>query len=295
MTRPIASNSATADPPDRALRTYCAELFAHDQPEIEVIRQPIREVVRIEAHDHASLLQLTWLSGCGGRVMTKDRWEGVTGRSALAAYPGDRHGYELTPLTPDAEAVLIKLSAQRGSSLTRSEPLPDVATSLPESPRLSSAIDRLHRDVAPARESVPQWLADAAAVLTLWPRRSERPTSTTQPEADLAEIDPAVESALSLIESRLDRPPSLAEMAKAAHLSERQFCRRFQRATGRTPHAYFTARRLARAQALLFDERLSATKITQVLGFTSPAVFTRWFRQHQGQTPGEFRSDPTRF
>lgn len=295
MSMNSASSPPREDTPSSALCAYCGELFTAEAPSIEAIRQPIREAVRIEAHEHADALQLTWLHDCAGRALARESWHGVNGRSALVAYPGDRHGYELVPLSKQSEAVLVKLTASRGSALCKARPLPDVVTSLPDSPRLSAAIERLNRDVAPTREAVPQWLADAVSVLTLWPRRVLGGAASGKPEADLAESDPAIEAALSLIESRLGDPPALAEMAKAAHLSERQFCRRFQRSTGRTPHAYLTERRLARAKALLSDARLSAGKVAILLGFTSPAVFTRWFRQHVGQPPGAFRIDPTRF
>lgn len=279
---------------EAAVAAFCAELFASDRAVVDVVRQPIGGSIDIQPHAHDDALQLALLRDCGGRALAGGRWLGVAGLTALAAYPGQAHGYELRPVSGRAEVTLIKLRVGAASVLHRTRPLATAATSLPESPRLSDAVDRLRRDVPPAGEDRILWTAEAAAVVCCWPRAGAeawRAGWSSEP----AESDAAVQAALSLIESRVGEPPGLDELALAAHLSPRQFSRRFRAAVGRTPHEYVTERRLARAKALLFDHRLSGVEVAERLGFGSHASFTRWFRQHEGRTPGSFRADHTRF
>ncbi|MEL7472596.1 MAG: AraC family transcriptional regulator [Planctomycetota bacterium] len=274
-----------------AICEYCSELFAQAEPAIDVIRQPLREPTSIAPHVHEDAVQFTWLMECGGRALADGGWWGVTGRTALVSYPGERHGYELRPLSREAQVVLIKLPARDGSVLRRRRPLPHIATSVPPLPGFETAVDRLHRDVRPTRAAAARWMADAVGVVTRWPRSG----SSQLAESQGADADPAIEDAVSLIERRIGDPPSLEEMAHAAHLSVRQFCRRFRHAVGVAPYQYVTERRIARARSLLFDTRLSSAAVAGELGFGSPAVFSRWFRKHEGRTPGQFRADPTRF
>ncbi|MEM9082757.1 MAG: AraC family transcriptional regulator [Planctomycetota bacterium] len=281
--------------PDDIVAAYCAELFLARSPVIEVIRHPILDAVEIQPHAHPDLLQLTLLRSCGGRVFGAEHWVGVSGRSALVAYPKERHGYEIRPIAPDAEVIVIKLPAGLNSVLRKSKPLPHTVTTMPETAELQHAVDRLHRDVTPTRAAMPRWIADAAVVVTAWPRTRDFASSDFQPDHTEEHLDAAVQAAISLIENRLDQPPSLEDLAKAAHLSARQLSRRFHRHLGRTPHHYITERRIARARTLLFDERLQGSEIAESLGFKSHAAFSRWFRQHEGRTPNEFRADPSRF
>lgn len=280
--------------PHSAIRAYCAELFTAPETPIEIIRHPVESSAVIAPHAHADRLQLSWLRSCGGRVLVGGEWLSVAGTTAAVSYPGDRHGYELRPDGPGSEIVLIKLGIGANSVLRSSRPFPRLSTALPALPSLEVAIDRLRLDAAPTEAALPRWLADAAAVITRWPRASETGVAHLR-EIHGAQGDPSVEAAVSLIEDRLGDPPSLEELAHVASLSSRQFSRRFRQALGVTPHQYMTERRVARARVLLFDNRLSGAAIADALGFQSHAVFSRWFRKHEGRTPGQFRDDPTHF
>ncbi|MEM1165740.1 MAG: AraC family transcriptional regulator [Planctomycetota bacterium] len=267
---------------------WCARLFAEPEAVCDAIARPLTAPLEVMPHAHRDMLQLALLRRCAGRVHAGGRWAGVSGTTAMAAYPGDRHGYELRPAAGSAEIVLIKLRCAPTWPVSRARPFPSVATAISESGRLAEALDRLRRDVTPVGGSMPSWVADAAAVVCAWPRGDQPAPMHAAGE----EGDPAVQAALGLVEDRIGDPPSLAEMASVAHLSTRQFCRRFERAVGRSPHEYVSQRRLERAKAMLFDDRLSGAAIAEALGFSSPATFTRWFRQRVGKTPMQFRGDP---
>ncbi|MEM1330145.1 MAG: AraC family transcriptional regulator [Planctomycetota bacterium] len=278
----------------RTISRYCAELFRAEDARLDVLKHPVQSTAAIAPHAHADSLQLTWLRHCGGRILSGNEWFSVAGTTAAVAYPGERHGYELRRDGPNAEIVLVKLPVSAASILRTERPLPHVSTTLPPLPSLESAIDRLHLDVTPTDAAMPRWIADAAAVLTRWPRSTSGGVSHLR-EIHGAHADPSVEAAVSLIEERISDPPSLDELARAAKLSSRQLSRRFEQAFGVTPHQYMNERRVARARVLLFDDRLTGKAVAEMLGFPSHTVFSRWFRKREGRTPGQFREDPTHF
>ena len=95
---------------------------------------------------------------------------------------------------------------------------------------------------------------------------------------------------MSHIEEALDGPLGLDEMARLAGMPLLRFLRSFTEATGSTPHAYVTERRLQRARALLrgTDEPLAA--IATECGFAHQSHLGSVMRRQLGLTPAQYRA-----
>jgi AraC family transcriptional regulator len=91
------------------------------------------------------------------------------------------------------------------------------------------------------------------------------------------------------VENRLDQPIALRSLADVAGLSPMHFARRFRQATGMSPHAYVTGRRVAKAREALADRRRALAQIALDCGFSSQAHLTTVFGQAVGLTPGRYR------
>ncbi|MDP3366960.1 MAG: AraC family transcriptional regulator, partial [Pseudomonas sp.] len=90
------------------------------------------------------------------------------------------------------------------------------------------------------------------------------------------------------LESRLDDPPTLEEIAAFCAMSPWQALRRFRQHTGLPPHQWLTQLRLQRALPLvLAGEPLS--EIALRLGFYDQAHFSRLFRRTYGLPPARLR------
>lgn len=91
------------------------------------------------------------------------------------------------------------------------------------------------------------------------------------------------------LHGHLEGPVSLEATAREACLSRYHFHRAFTQAFRKTPHAYLTEVRLARAHALL----RSGTPVIQActdVGFTSTGSFSRLFRAAYGAPPSAMRA-----
>jgi AraC family transcriptional regulator len=91
------------------------------------------------------------------------------------------------------------------------------------------------------------------------------------------------------VDANLGAPLSLADLAAVAGLSTYHFARAFKQATGESPHGFVLRRRIARAQRLLADHRLSLGEIADACGFSSQSHFTARFRRLTGVTPRRYR------
>jgi AraC family transcriptional regulator len=97
-----------------------------------------------------------------------------------------------------------------------------------------------------------------------------------------------VERAREFIHGQGGAPVSLHEAARAACLSPYHFHRAFTAVHQRTPHAYVTVLRLARARASL-EAGASVAATADAVGFANPPALTRLFRAHFGVNPSQIR------
>lgn len=94
---------------------------------------------------------------------------------------------------------------------------------------------------------------------------------------------------LRRIETELQRPLHVSDMASAVGLSLFHFSREFRRVTGTSPYAYIRRRRIARAGLLLAGSKLPIADIAHVVGFKTHAHFSGAFLKTVGMTPRTYR------
>lgn len=104
-------------------------------------------------------------------------------------------------------------------------------------------------------------------------------------------LAPAVRQRLAdYIESLLDQPLSLGELAGVAELSEYHLARMFRISFGMAPYAWIAARRIDRARQLLLDPRLSLQQVAAACGYADTSHFSHRFRAAVGAAPGHYRA-----
>ena len=79
-------------------------------------------------------------------------------------------------------------------------------------------------------------------------------------------------------------------LAREAGLSRAHFFRLFDKSLNLSPRAYLNVLRMELAIAAVMSGDDSFTALSERLGFSVPAHFTRFFRDHAGASPSEFRA-----
>lgn len=92
-----------------------------------------------------------------------------------------------------------------------------------------------------------------------------------------------------LIEARIGGDLSVTEMAAAVNYEASGFSRAFKLATGVTPFAYFTRRRLERAAEQLRAGQ-SITNVSLAVGYANTSKFAAAFRRRFGMSPTEWKN-----
>ena len=102
--------------------------------------------------------------------------------------------------------------------------------------------------------------------------------------------DRRLQRVVDYVEAHLEHSITAGELAGVAAVSLFHFTRMFRAATGTTPLAYATARRVARAQVMLADPRVPLAQVAFATGFASQSHFGEVFRRHTGLAPGAWRA-----
>lgn len=96
--------------------------------------------------------------------------------------------------------------------------------------------------------------------------------------------------ARDLADSSYAEPLEVADLARAAGLSQAHFSREFRRAFGVSPHAYLLTRRLERAATLLRTTDHAIADICWSVGLRSLGSFTSSFSRAFGLSPAAYRA-----
>jgi AraC-like DNA-binding protein len=91
------------------------------------------------------------------------------------------------------------------------------------------------------------------------------------------------------VENNLGGSLALTDLAAAAGISRMHFAAQFRLATGMTPHAYVTHRRILRAKTMLSRTSAPIVEVALSVGFKTQAHFTTVFRHFVGYPPRRWR------
>jgi two-component system response regulator YesN len=113
---------------------------------------------------------------------------------------------------------------------------------------------------------------------------------SSQDTRKMSQLKPTIE----LMQYHYDQPLTLADMAKAAHLSISRLAHLFREQMGITPVDFLTNIRIDHAKRLLLTTDNNCTRICYDVGYNNQSYFTRVFKQATGLTPREFRNQNKR-
>ncbi|HDS1674807.1 TPA: helix-turn-helix domain-containing protein [Stenotrophomonas maltophilia] len=130
-------------------------------------------------------------------------------------------------------------------------------------------------------------LATARFMLSDGIRQDQRPLQGFLPRFD--HDDAAVLAVQRFILSQPGKRHTVIALAERAHLTERTFIRRFQKATGFNPADYIRQVRMAKARDALQLGDLPVARIAASLGYDDAGSFRKAFQGIVGMSPSAYR------
>ena len=103
-----------------------------------------------------------------------------------------------------------------------------------------------------------------------------------------------VEKAIHIVEENLSETEfSVEELAASLNISRSYFYKKMVKITGRKPIEFIRTIRMKRAQQLLAESQMQVAEIAYMLGYNSPKVFSKHFKEEFNLSPSEFMRQQT--
>ena len=133
-------------------------------------------------------------------------------------------------------------------------------------------------------------LARVGVHLRLAERRAADSTHPAVSPSEATRDAVLVRSAQRVLLDLIHSPPSLDELARMVGSNRRRLNEAFQLLCGQPVFSWFREERLRRAHDLLMKSDVSVSVIADNLGYSTPANFTKAFRERYGCSPSELRA-----
>lgn len=240
---------------------------------------------RVEAMRSLAEPLLLWFTKGQGRITLGGVTRGYGVHNAVFIPAGTMHGFEVGPQVYGTalffgRAPAVPLPAEPLLLKVREAAAQHEATAL---------LDALAREMEGGRPGAERAAAAYLALLSVW---LERQAAAAPPEEKAARPDAARRLAqryAALLEREFRSGLGVADYAAALGVTPTHLTRACKQACARPASALLQDRVLFEARRLLAETKMPVKAVSEALGFTSPAYFTRAFHERTGMTPTAFR------
>ncbi len=234
------------------------------------------------AHDRGHHL-LIWTTAGQGRALAGGARRGIGTHNALFIPAGT-----LMALQPGRTGMGLALMIPPGLGL----PLPEQARHLrirdaAAQNEIAGLLDALGREQAGARARWRGAMAAHGTLVAIWLRRQlAEPDHAEPPETAARALSQAYCAQVAV---RFACGETVADHARTLGVSAGHLTLTCRAQTGQNAAALLNDRRLHAARCLLEDTDAPISGIARHLGFSSPAMFSRFIRRHTGSPPSALR------
>lgn len=254
---------------------------------VNLIRRPLVE------HVHREFNILFKLGGADAVFESDGTRLALDDRSVLLFNPGIAHAKLGNAAEPTLilsliiqPSWLVRVLTPRIARMDRLFPAPRMEISaevMLHANRVAALVSsQLANDPADCEGFVTD-LADAVTREYADPAVNRDIVSTARP------IDYRIRRALAYIHDHAIDNPKVEDVARRVGLSRSRFFEQFRNCVGTSPQHYLDCTRVAIATRLLSTTNTPLIELADELGYGNHSNFTRFFTQHVGVSPSEFR------
>jgi len=244
-------------------------------------------------HMHREFNILFKLGGADAAFRSNDVTLSLDDRSVLLFNPGVPHAKLANQAGPTMILSLIIEPSWLVRVLSARIPRPDrlfpssrveISSEVMLHARRLAAVMSTH--VTVDASGCEDFVADLADAVT---REYADPSVDRDIIATARPIDYRIRKALLYINERAMENPKVDDIARRVGLSRSRFFEQFRRCVGTSPQHYLDCSRVTIATRLLSTTNRPLIELADELGYGNHSNFTRFFTQHVGVSPSEFR------
>jgi AraC-like DNA-binding protein len=244
-------------------------------------------------HMHREFNILFKLGGADATFRSNDVTLSLDDRSVLLFNPGVPHAKLANQAGPTMILSLIIEPSWLVRVLSARIPRPDrlfpssrveISSEVMLHARRLAAVMSTH--VTVDASGCEDFVADLADAVT---REYADPSVDRDIIATARPIDYRIRKALLYINEHAMENPKVDDIARRVGLSRSRFFEQFRRCVGTSPQHYLDCSRVTIATRLLSTTNRPLVELADELGYGNHSNFTRFFTQHVGVSPSEFR------
>lgn len=226
---------------------------------------------------------LLWFTRGQGRITLGGLTRGYGAHNAIFIPAGVMHGFEVGAQT---QGSAVFFGRDGDMALPRTAQHLRIRDSGPQV-ELSGLIEAATRELDSPRPGAERAAQMHLGLIGVWLERQGAVTPNEAQPSDAARK--LVARYVDLLERDFRTGHGIADFATALGVTPTHLTRVCRQTCARSAHDLLQDRRLYEARRLLADTATPVKDISDRLGFTSAAYFTRAFHQKTGKTPSAFR------
>ncbi len=238
---------------------------------------------RIEAMRSLSEPLLLWFTRGQGRITVGGVTRGYGAHNAIFIPAGVMHGFDAGQQTYGTAIFFGRGCTMDLPQTPQHLRIRDVG---PQA-ELSGLIDNIQRELESGRPGADRAAKHHLGLLGVWLERHVEQNEAGAKKPDAARRLAARYTAL--LESDFRSGKGVAEYARALGVTPTHLTRVCNQTCGRSASDLLHDRVIFEARVLLAETRMPIARVSEALGFTSAAYFTRAFQHRTGKTPSAFR------
>lgn len=257
-------------------------------PEAAVKLVPLQSLAvggrwRTEAMRSYRMPVLLWFTRGQGRITVSGTTQGYGAHNAVFIPAGVMHGFVVSN-----QVFGTALFFGNTSSL----PLPDGAQHLrirdvTAQGEMNTLLEHLQREIDGRRPERLRAVHHLTGSLTVW---LDRQRLVADGAIEITAAHRLARRFTEAVESQLYTGQTLADYAEALGVTPTHLTRVCRETCGRPASEILADRVTFEARRLLADTSLPVKRVSEILGFNSPAYFSRAFQARTGETPTAFRA-----
>lgn len=241
---------------------------------------------RVEAMRAYSEPLLLWFTRGQGRITVGGVTRGYGAHNAIFVPAGMMHGFELGA---QSAGTALFFGREHGLDLPE-DPLHLRIRDVGPQAELSSLIENIQRESESDRAGSAKAARHHLGLLSVWLERLAETSADESPRPDAARR--LARAYADLLEKEFRSGKSVSAFARDLGVTATHLTRVCNKTCGRSASDLLHDRVIFEARRLLTETRTPIQNVSESLGFTSPAYFTRAFQHRTGKTPSAFRKAP---
>ncbi|MCB2109944.1 MAG: helix-turn-helix transcriptional regulator [Defluviimonas sp.] len=226
---------------------------------------------------------LLWFARGQGRITVGGLTRGYGSHNAVFIPAGTMHGFEIGS---QSFGTAIFFGSDPGLELPAKSfhlRIREVAAQN----ELAGLVDNVQREIDSGKPGAERAARHHLGLLGVWLERHVEEIAASERKPDAARR--LARRYAEMIERDFRSGKGVGEYARDLGVTPTHLTRVCNQTCGRSASDLLRDRVLYEARMLLSETRLPVSRVSQMLGFTSPAYFTRAFQHRTGKTPTAFR------